>query len=70
MTAGIWKRCSAVCPMATLAAGIRPEEIAAARGVRVSTVRTQVAQIFAKTGTAGQAEFVRLAASLAPLAQR
>ncbi|WP_374448506.1 hypothetical protein [Stella sp.] len=56
--------------MATLAAGIRPEEIAAARGVRVSTVRTQVAQIFAKTGTAGQAAFVRLAASLAPLAQR
>jgi DNA-binding CsgD family transcriptional regulator len=40
--------------------GQTPAEIARARGVRMSTVRSQVKAIFAKTGTARQTELVRL----------
>jgi DNA-binding CsgD family transcriptional regulator len=43
-----------------LATGKRPDEIADLRGVRISTVRTQMHSLFAKTRTAGQTELVRL----------
>lgn len=52
-----------------LVAGLRPDAIALRRGVRIATVRTQVASIFAKSGTAGQAEFIRLAGSLPRLVE-
>lgn len=47
-----------------LSLGDRPEEIASRRGVRISTVRTQLSSILSKTGTARQADLVRLIASL------
>ena len=43
-----------------LAAGRSLEEAAQALGVRLPTVRTQLARIFAKTGTRRQAELIRL----------
>lgn len=52
-----------------LSAGERAEEIAERRGVRLSTVRTQLSAILAKTGTARQAELVRLIGAL-PRLQR
>ena len=43
-----------------LAAGQTVAEIAAARRVRPDTVRIQLKQVFAKTGTARQSELVAL----------
>ncbi len=40
--------------------GKTPAEIAEARGVRLSTIRSQVKAIFAKTGTTRQSELVKL----------
>jgi DNA-binding CsgD family transcriptional regulator len=47
--------------MAALTLGQTVEQVAAAHGVRVSTVRAQVRSIFEKTGVHRQAELVRLA---------
>jgi DNA-binding CsgD family transcriptional regulator len=47
--------------------GRSPEEIAAARGVRISTLRTHLAEIFARTGTETQRDLIRLLAMLPPL---
>ena len=44
-----------------------PEEIAAARGVRISTLRSHLAEIFARTGVENQRELVRLLGLLPPL---
>lgn len=51
-----------------LAEGLTPQEAADELGVRISTVRTQLASIFAKTGTRRQSELVALVARL--MAQR
>jgi DNA-binding CsgD family transcriptional regulator/PAS domain-containing protein len=48
-------------------AGKTPEEIAAERGVRISTVRSHLAQIFARTGAENQRDLVRLLSLLPPL---
>ena len=53
--------------MAALTLGQTVEQVAAAHGVRVSTVRAQVRSIFEKTGVHRQADLVRLALSAAPL---
>jgi DNA-binding CsgD family transcriptional regulator len=50
-----------------LCAGVRPTEIASRAGVRVSTVRTQIGSIRAKTGAASIRELVRQVAVLPPL---
>jgi DNA-binding CsgD family transcriptional regulator/PAS domain-containing protein len=47
-----------------LSEGLRPDEIAQIRGVRLPTVRTQLQSIFAKTGTRRQAELAGLVARL------
>ena len=47
-----------------VASGASPTEIATEFGAGVSTVRTHLIQIFAKTGCHRQAELVALAASL------
>lgn len=39
--------------------GFRPAEIGATRGVAISTVRTQLKRLFAKTGTRGQTDLIR-----------
>ena len=52
-----------------LAGGQRLAAIAAARGVRMPTVRHQLRAVFDKTGTNRQAELVRLLASLPRAAQ-
>lgn len=44
-----------------------PEEIAAERGVRISTLRSHLAEIFARTGVESQRELVRLLGLLPPL---
>ncbi|MGH7044169.1 MAG: hypothetical protein ACREFY_18855, partial [Acetobacteraceae bacterium] len=49
---------------AALAGGQRLAAIAAARGVRMPTVRAQLRAVFDKTGTRRQAELVRLLAGL------
>lgn len=49
---------------AALAGGARLDAIAAARGVRMPTVRSQLRALFEKTRTRRQAELVRLFASL------
>ncbi|HWC64065.1 MAG TPA: helix-turn-helix transcriptional regulator [Rhizomicrobium sp.] len=41
-----------------LARGAKPADIAAAHGVTVSTVRSQLKAIFRKTGTCSQAQLV------------
>jgi DNA-binding CsgD family transcriptional regulator len=41
--------------------GKTPSEIAATRGVAISTVRTHLKRLFAKTGTRRQADLVRCA---------
>ena len=50
-----------------LCAGATPNEVAARLGVAVSTVRTQLATIRAKTGAAGLRELVAGVASLPPI---
>lgn len=50
---------------ALIAAGKSPAEAAASLGVAMSTVRTHLLHIFAKTGTGRQAELTQLAGSLA-----
>ncbi len=47
--------------LAMLLRGSTPAEIAATRGVAISTVRTQLKRLFAKSGTRGQADLVRRA---------
>ncbi|MFC4165882.1 helix-turn-helix transcriptional regulator [Teichococcus aestuarii] len=49
---------------ASLAQGLSPEEVAQAREVRLSTVRSQVQALLAKTGTRRQGELLRLLLSL------
>ncbi len=49
-----------------LLSGQRPEEIAAARGVKISTVRFQLRAVLDKTGARGQSDLVRLLARLTP----
>ncbi len=43
------------------------EHIAAERGIKVSTVRTHLAEVFVRTGTDTQRDLVRLLGSLPPL---
>jgi DNA-binding CsgD family transcriptional regulator len=50
-----------------LCAGVRPAAIARQQGVAVSTVRTQIGSIRAKTGAASISELVRQVAVLPPL---
>lgn len=50
-----------------LCAGVRPEEIRQRHGVAISTVRTQIGSIRAKTGAASIRELVRQVAVLPPL---
>jgi DNA-binding CsgD family transcriptional regulator len=45
---------------AGLAAGLTVTQIAAARGIGLTTARTHLAQIFRKTGTAQQGQLVAL----------
>ena len=58
------------CAEATLAlallAGQHLDEIAAARQVRISTLRFQLRAVLDKTGTRGQSDLVRLLARLTP----
>ena len=49
--------------------GRTPDEIAAERGVRISTLRSHIAEILARTGTESQRELVRLLGLLPPLRQ-
>jgi DNA-binding CsgD family transcriptional regulator len=46
------------------------EEIAAERGVKITTVRTQLARLYARTGAESQRDLVRLVALLPPLRDR
>jgi DNA-binding CsgD family transcriptional regulator len=50
-----------------LCGGVRPTEIAQRQGVAVSTVRTQIGSIRAKTGATSIRELVRQVAVLPPL---
>jgi DNA-binding CsgD family transcriptional regulator len=50
-----------------LCSGVRPTEIATRAGVRVSTVRTQIGSIRAKTGATSIRDLVRQVAVLPPL---
>ncbi len=50
-----------------LCAGVRPTEVATRQGVAVSTVRTQIGSIRAKTGAGSIRELVRQVALLPPL---
>lgn len=47
--------------------GRQPEEIAVERGVKISTVRTHLAEIFVRTGAENQRDLVRLLGSLPQL---
>ncbi len=47
--------------------GAEPKEVARQRGVQVSTIRTQIKMIFAKTGAARQTDLVKLIARLPSL---
>lgn len=47
--------------------GDNPAQIAATLGVKVSTVRTQLSAIFAKTGTVRQQDLIRLLGSVPPV---
>jgi DNA-binding CsgD family transcriptional regulator len=53
---------------AALANGARLSEYAATRGVRVSTLRTQLKRCFRKTATSRQADLIRLIIVDAPAA--
>jgi DNA-binding CsgD family transcriptional regulator len=50
--------------------GGSPEEIAAKRGIAVSTLRSHLAEIFARTGTESQRDLIRLLAMVPPLRAR
>jgi len=50
-----------------IARGHSLEEVAAAIGIKITTARTQLAAIFAKTGTRRQAKLVALLGHLAQL---
>ena len=50
-----------------LCGGVRPTEVARQQGVALSTVRTQIGSIRAKTGAGSISELVRLVAVLPPL---
>jgi DNA-binding CsgD family transcriptional regulator len=52
---------------AALAAGERPHEIAGRTGVKIATIRSQLASIYAKTGTRRQSELVRLLSAMPPI---
>jgi DNA-binding CsgD family transcriptional regulator len=52
---------------AALGRGVVPSEIARDQGVKLSTVRTQIASVRQKTGTPSIAALVRLAAGLPPM---
>lgn len=47
--------------------GVSAEEIAAARGVKISTIRSHISAIYLRTGAGNQPDLVRLLASLPPL---
>lgn len=47
--------------------GKTAEEIAAERGIRISTLRSHLAEIFARTGAEDQRDLIRLLGSLPPL---
>ena len=51
-------------PRWALLGGALPDEIAAQRGVRRATIKSQLRSIFAKTRTRGQRDLMRLAFSL------
>ena len=51
----------------SLCAGVRPSQVARDKGVAVSTVRTQIGSIRAKTGASSISELVRQVAVLPPL---
>jgi DNA-binding CsgD family transcriptional regulator len=48
-------------------AGQSPEDIAEGRGIRISTLRTHLAEIFQRTGAENQRDLVRLLGTLPPL---
>jgi DNA-binding CsgD family transcriptional regulator len=50
--------------------GKSPEQIAADRNVAISTMRTHLAQIFARTGAENQRDLVRMLGMLPPLRSR
>jgi DNA-binding CsgD family transcriptional regulator/PAS domain-containing protein len=50
-----------------LAAGAMPGEVALQTGVRITTIRSQLSSLFAKTGTRRQSELMRLLSSLPAL---
>jgi len=57
-----------VCVLMLLLQGAGPEEAAASMGVAVTTVRSHLNSLFAKTGTSRQAELVQKAlASIPPV---
>lgn len=47
--------------------GRSPEEIAAARGIKISTLRSHLGEIFSRTGTETQGDLIRLLGTLPPL---
>jgi DNA-binding CsgD family transcriptional regulator/PAS domain-containing protein len=49
--------------------GKSPEEIAIARGVKISTLRTHLSDIYARTGAETQRDLIRLLGTLPPLRQ-
>jgi DNA-binding NarL/FixJ family response regulator len=49
--------------------GQSPEDIASERGIKISTVRTHLADIFLRTRTRTQRDLIRLIGSLPPLAR-
>jgi DNA-binding CsgD family transcriptional regulator len=53
--------------LVALCEGMRPADAAACNGVAISTVRTQIGSIRAKTGAASIRELVRVVAALPPL---
>jgi DNA-binding CsgD family transcriptional regulator len=53
--------------MRRTAAPAAPEEIAAERGVAISTLRTHFAEIFARTGAENQRDLIRLLGMLPPV---
>ena len=50
--------------------GKSPEQIASERGVRISTLRTHLAEIFARTGAESQRDLVRLIGLMPPVRRR